>query len=277
MLQIYGYFDLLEFLKDDFQERKKRNPMYSLRAMADKLGLNSATIVRIMNGERNVSKNMVSPLISYLGLRSREAEYFTNLVSFCQAKSEKVRNESYNVLTSLCSGKNKIIATELYEYYEEWYYTAIRELLRVYPFDGDYKTLANMLTPKITVPEVKKALEVLLRLEFIERIDNTFVVREHNITTGAKWQGAAIKGYQKATLKLALHSFDILPKEELDFSTMTMCYSADGYAKVRALLKKTREELNRIEEQDAKKSRVFQINLQLFPLSEKISEDKNEN
>ena len=73
---IYGYFDILEFLRADFEERRRKNPRYSLRAMASKLELNSATVVRIMNGKRNVSKNLIPRFVVYLGLREREAEYF---------------------------------------------------------------------------------------------------------------------------------------------------------------------------------------------------------
>jgi hypothetical protein len=46
-----------------------------------------------------------------------------------------------------------------------------------------------------------------------------------------------------------------------------MCYSGEGFAKVKELLKRTREELTRIEEADKDKDRVYQVNMQLFPLS----------
>jgi hypothetical protein len=52
---------------------------------------------------------------------------------------------------------------------------------------------------------------------------------------------------------------------------MTMCYSKEGYKKVRQILKHTREELTRIEEGDQGGNRVYQINLQVFPMS-KVNE-----
>jgi hypothetical protein len=48
---------------------------------------------------------------------------------------------------------------------------------------------------------------------------------------------------------------------------MTMSYSAKGMERARAVLKKTREELSRIEQTDSNRNRVYQINMQLFPLS----------
>jgi uncharacterized protein (TIGR02147 family) len=268
---IYEYFDLLKFLRDDFNERHAKNPQYSLRAMAERLELNSGTVVRVMNGERNVSKNLLPVYTEYLGLRQKEAGYFKHLVNFCQAKSEKIRNEAYRELIFLRNGRTKTVQDDSYVFYEEWYFSAIREILRITKFNGDFKKLGNLLNPKLTVHETKRAIELLENLGFIDKTETGYVVRENYISTGEKWHGMAVKKFQKETIKKADEAIDRFPKEDRDFSTMTMCYSQDGFNKVKELLKRTREELSRIEEADSGKNRVFQINLNMFPLSVEIA------
>jgi uncharacterized protein (TIGR02147 family) len=269
---IYKYFDHLKFLHDDFSERQARNPQYSLRAMADRLRLNSGTIVRIMNGQRNISTNLLPEFTAYLALRQKEAEYFKLLVNFCQAKTEKIRNESYSALVDLRNGRTKIVGEECHSFYDDWYFTAIRELLRIYTFNGDVKELSRMLNPPISCHEARRALDLLRNLGLLDACEAGFIVREQSISTGEKWQGSAIKRFQQITLSKALEALERFPKEERDFSTMTMCYSQDGFHKVKELLKRTREELSRIEDADMGKNKVYQINVQIFPLSEAVQE-----
>jgi uncharacterized protein (TIGR02147 family) len=268
---IYKYFDHLKFLRDDFTERQLRNPQYSLRAMAERLDLNSGTVVRIMNGHRNISSNVLSLFTEYLALRNNEAVYFKYLVNFCQAKTDKLRNESYQVLLELRSGQTKVINENHHLFYEEWYITAIRELLRIYPFDGDYKKLSRMLNPPVTVHDARKAIELLKNIGLLQITDSGYVVVEQSISTGEKWQGIAIKRFQQQTLQKSIDALENFPKVERDYSTMTMCYSPDGFNKVKELLKRTREELSRIEDSDINKSKVYQVNFQMFPLSETVN------
>jgi uncharacterized protein (TIGR02147 family) len=267
MASIFNYFDFREFLKADFQERKARNPGFSIRALATKLGLNSSTLTRIFNGKRNIGKNLSPMFVKFLGLRSRESEYFGHLVGFCQAKSEHQRMAEYRELSRLRNGRVKEVPQSRHAFYEEWYFSAVRELLRFYPFNGDFQSLAKMLDPPITMQEAKRAVELLLNLGFIDRVGAAYAVRDAAISTGAVWQGMAVQRFHQETLGKAIEGIERIPRQERDYSTMTMCYSAEGYIKARELLKRTREELTRIEECDLGRNRVYQINMQLFPAS----------
>jgi uncharacterized protein (TIGR02147 family) len=270
MASIFGYFDFREFLKDDLAQRKARNPGFSIRSMAAKLQIDSSMLIRIFNEKRNISPNVLPKFITFLGLRSKEAEYFGHLVKFCQAKSERERLAEYNILVKLRSGRMKEVPKAQHAFYEEWYFSAIRELLRYIPFTGDYHTLSRMLEPAITVHEAKRAITLLLRLGFIDKIGDAYVVRDNSISTGERWHGTAVQRFHHETLVKALEGLDRIPRKERDYSTMTMCYSSEGYKKVRELLKRTREELTRIEEADRERNRVYQINMQLFPLSKSL-------
>ena len=270
MVTIFGYFDFREFLKDDLAQRKARNPGFSIRSMAAKLQIDSSMLIRIFNEQRNISTNLMPKFIKFLGLRSKEAEYFDHLVKFCQAKSERERLAEYNVLVKLRSGRMREVPKAHYVFYEEWYFSAIRELLRFFPFTGDYHALSRTLEPPITVHEAKRAIGLLLRLGLIDKIGDAYVVRDDSISTGERWHGTAVQRFHHDTLVKAIEGLNRIPRKERDYSTMTMCYSADGYKKVRELLKRTREEMTRIEDADRERNRVYQINMQLFPLSKSL-------
>ncbi len=272
MSNIYGYIDYIEYLQDDYKKRKQKNSRYSYRAMAEKLGLNSSTVVRIMNGKRGLSKSMIPRFSSYLQLNDKENRYFSQMVVFRVARSEQARVAAYRELLALRSGRIKTISEKQYQFYEEWYYTAIREILRISDFKGDFDKLAQTLIPAITAPQARRAVDLLIELGMVEKLSSSYSVTSANISTGEVWESTAVHNFQCAVTQKALESLEGLPREERDFSTMTMCYSSKGIQKAKEILKRAREELTRIEEADEEKDRVFQINLQLFPLSRPAKE-----
>jgi uncharacterized protein (TIGR02147 family) len=165
----------------------------------------------------------------------------------------------------------KPVNPDAYEFYEQWYYTVIRELLHFFPFTDDFEGLAKMVQPEITANQAKKAVAVLQRIGFIKKTeDGCFKPDQGFITTGKTWRSVAIEIFQKTMMENGVTALDRFPREKRDFSTMTMRFSDEGYKKVRQILKRTREEIAHIEEEDKAANQVFQINMQLFPVSKNI-------
>jgi uncharacterized protein (TIGR02147 family) len=77
MDSIYTYFDYRQYLNDLFQEKRLCNKVLSLRAIAAKIGINSDTLVRILNNERNISKKLVPAFTNFLKLKNKETQYFS--------------------------------------------------------------------------------------------------------------------------------------------------------------------------------------------------------
>ncbi len=273
MIAVYGYLDFVEYLLADFEQRKNRNRRYSFRAMAEKLNLSSSTVVRIMNGKRGISSSMVPRFIQYLKLDKDEAAYFSCMVTFKTARSEQTRMAAYREMILLRGCRTKTISEQQYAFYEKWYYAAIRELLRFCRFTGEYDKLAGLLIPPITESQARRSIEILRELGLIACEGSHYCVTNESISTGEIWGDAAIHTYQREVSQKAVEALENLTKKERDFSTMTMCYSSKGFAKVRELLKRTREELTRIEKTDTDPDTVYQVNFQFFPLSKQCGGD----
>ncbi|MDO5575865.1 MAG: TIGR02147 family protein [Fibrobacter sp.] len=268
MKSIYIYFDYRKYLTDSFEDKKRLNSSLSLRAIAEKIGINSGTLVRILKGERNISTKRIPLFTNFLKLKGKETLYFTKLVEFNQAKNNEFRRQLYDQLTGLRNEYRKPINPDKYDYYENWYNAAIRELLNFFPFDGNIDEIAKMIEPEILPSQAKKSITTLQRINFIKKADNGCYKPEQNfVTTGATWRSVAIDSFQKSMMELGTASFDKIKKEDRDFSTMTVCLSKEGFAKVKQVLKRAREEIAAIEEADKLCNRVFQLNFQLFPLS----------
>jgi uncharacterized protein (TIGR02147 family) len=268
MDSIYTYFDYRKYLKDLFESKKDQNSALSLRAIASRIGINSGTLVRILNGERNISKKLVPPFANFLKLKEKETLYFISLVEFNQVKNNEKRRLLYDQLITLRNEYRKPMDPDKFEYYENWYNVVIRELLNFFPLNGNFDEIAKMIEPEISAVQAKKAITTLQRIKFIKKLENGDYKPEQNfVTTGAAWRSVAIDSFQKAMMENGVTALDRIQKEKRDFSTMTMSFSNDGFMKVRQILKRAREEIAAIEETDKGRNQVFQINFQLFPLS----------
>ncbi|HEX2957330.1 MAG TPA: TIGR02147 family protein [Chitinispirillaceae bacterium] len=141
MDSIYTYFDYRKYLNDLFDNKKNQNSALSLRAISSRIGINSGTLVRILNGERNISKKLVPSFTSFLKLKGKETLYFISLVEFNQAKNNEQRRLLYDQLITLRNEYRKPMNPDKFEYYENWYNVAIREILNFFPFHDDFENV----------------------------------------------------------------------------------------------------------------------------------------
>jgi uncharacterized protein (TIGR02147 family) len=164
-----------------------------------------------------------------------------------------------------------------YAYFEKWYYIAIRELLGFYKFKGDFGVLARLLEPPILPKEAKKAIEQLTTLGLIRKgPDGYLEPTDQHISTGEEWSCLAIANYQVSALTLALEAMNRFPRDIVDFSTMTLRMSKKHLALVREKVKALRKDLASLESSPVEASSVYQVNINLFPLTKtNIGEKKS--
>ena len=81
-----------------------------------------------------------------------------------QAKSHAEKKRWFEKILAFLKSKVKIVEVSQYEFFEKWYYVAIRELLAFYKFSGDYKALGKSVEPPISPSQAKKAITLLMRL-----------------------------------------------------------------------------------------------------------------
>ena len=97
MESVFTYTDYRLFLKDYIHEKKLQNKGFSFKVIADRAGFKARDyILRVMNGSRNLSQSGVCMLSQAIRFSEKEAEYFTNLVGFNQAKKPSEKDFFFN-------------------------------------------------------------------------------------------------------------------------------------------------------------------------------------
>ena len=155
-----------------------------------------------------------------------------------------------------------------YEFYRKWYHTAIRSLIGIVPFYGDHATLADSLTPAVSVREVRKSVALLEKLELIRKDDTgRYVLSNTFITTGESWRSLVIKDFQRETMHLAEASIDRHPKGDRDVSTVTVAVNKKNLVELKSAIAEFRNSILKFSEESTDPDSVYQLNVQLFPMA----------
>lgn len=268
MINVFDYLDYRKFLKEFYEEKKAQKPTFSHRYIASATGIDSSTFTKVINKQRNLSLNLAAKLIRVLKFKKKEADYFNLLILFDQSDNHEEKKMYLEQILSLRSVETKTLDAQEYEYFENWYFIAIRELLGFYRFKDDFNTLAAILTPPISPKEAKKAITRLEALGLIHKNDKGYYEpTERHVTTGDNWASVAITNYQLSTLRLAVEAVTRFPRRSIDFSTMTLKLSEAGLELVREKMKQLRKELAALEGSEPNPTSVYQVNLNAFPLT----------
>ncbi len=161
------------------------------------------------------------------------------------------------------------VSRERHEFYSQWWYSAIRELLNYYRFKDDYRALARRLDPPIGIEQAKEAIAILERLNMIERDGEGYYRQTASIiTTGERQeQSLNVMNFQIATIDLAKESLRRHRSEVRDISTLTLTLSPESIRKARAEIAALQKKLLAVAEEDREVDSVYQINFQMFPLT----------
>jgi uncharacterized protein (TIGR02147 family) len=274
MKTIFEYNDYRKFLKDYYDEKKLENSHFSYRYLSQKVGFKSpGHFTLIIQGKANISINLIERFADFVKFNKKERAFFQELVLFNQARKHEDKKRHFERMISYQESTARILDEDQYEFYSEWYYTAIREILNFLQFDGDYVKLAKMVEPQISPQEARKAVKLLEKLGLIEKIQNeSYKLTDRVISTGYQAQAVAINNHIINSLRLAERALDNFPREQRNLSTVSINVSEEGYKRIVEELRAFRRRMLEIAGADEHANRAYQFNFQFFPLSRPMGE-----
>ncbi|MGM0461293.1 MAG: TIGR02147 family protein [Fibrobacterota bacterium] len=274
MNNIFEYLDYRIYLREYYEQKKKDKSSFSLRVFGKQADMDASYISKIIKEKRHLGDQYIPKLAKVLGLNDQEQEYFQYLINFNKAPTEKQKQGYFERLLSLRRPHTTRLTEDQYEFYHKWYYSALRNLLEFYPFyEGDsFADLGRELSPPISAEETRKGIELLTNLSLIKRDESQrYCLTENAISTGDTWSSLAIANFQEETILLSSKSLQRHDKCERDISSVTMNITRKEFSIIQNMLRRFRASVINYVNQVEKPTRVYQLNLQLIPLSQKES------
>lgn len=268
-ISVFKYEDYHVFLRDWVVAKKRERTSFSYQELADRIGLKSKSSLRLVcMGERDLSPSAAVKFVVALGLEERETEYFLALVGYNNASDPRERDVFLQQMKKVPRPIEKtILSAQEFDYFGKWYVAVVRELVSIHPFGGDFKALGSLLEPAISADEARHALKVLLDLDLIEPRGELYSQKNSILHTREELRSQAIKAYQRETMGLAADALDRIDPSRRHITTLTMGLDDRRWHSIRKLTQEYRQKLIEIGSEEGPVDRVYQVNIQVFPLT----------
>lgn len=260
--------DYRSWLKDLYEERKAQDAFFSWRYLAGRLGVDASYLVRVAQGHRHLSEDALEKLAAFANLRGKDLEIFRALTAFNRARGSREQQECFRKLQELRSPGIAVLPDDHVEFFRRWFPVVVRTLGGLTGFVDDPKWVGRRLDPAIPEDEAAQALELVKRLGLL-RQDATgkWTLGDPFLSSPPGMDPKVMRAFQKQMIDLAGESLERHPPELRDITTLTLALDLEDLPEARERLRTLRESLLRLSGENPSPRQVYQLNLQLFPLT----------
>ena len=275
MIEIIEYTDYRKFIQDYYDERK-RTSAFTWRDFARDAGFSSAVYLKyVCEGKKNLSIGAAGSVAAAMGLVGFEQTYFVLLVSYAHAKGDEAKRAAFKERCALAHAhKIRVLGNEEFNYFKSWKNPVLRELAPHMPGAKPLE-MAHACRPKITAAEVSETLDFLVRAKLLKKDRNgNYRQTDRSISMGSvDAVPVAARDMQRQMGEFAIKSLN-LPLSERDMSGITMGLTQRAYDRIRKEIADFRRRVIAIASEDEDTEQVYRMNIQLFPMSEKLNGKK---
>ena len=284
MKEIIEYTDYRKFIQDYYDERK-RSSAFTWRDFAREAGFSSAVYLKyVCEGKKNLSVGAAGSVASAMGLAGFESTYFVLMVSYAHAKGDEAKRAAFEERCALARAhKVRVLGNEEFDYFKSWKNPVLRELAPHMPGAKPLE-MAHACKQKISAAEVSETLDFLVHSKLLKKDrEGNYRQTDKSISMGpVDAVPVAARDMQRQMGEFAVKALD-LPLSERDMSGLTLGLTRRAYERIRKELADCRRRIVAIAAEDDETEQVYRLNLQLFPMSEKLNtenkidkEEKNE-
>jgi uncharacterized protein (TIGR02147 family) len=276
-----AYTDYRAYLRDFYrykrQQSKKDLRPYSYATFAAAADIRSPNYLKlIIENQRNLSSEMVKKFSRALGHGKEEMEEFQALVDYCQAIEPLDRNRYLKVLSDirvrqqLKAGEIKAETWEKVPSWVAWVLHAMTEQNGVH-FNID--VLTRLMRGKARPDEIRKSLEKLLESGELVKGEDGQVSKGRELMSGSESVPVAlVRKLQSELIYLGLESLFQDAPQEREFGAMTVALTEAEFEQLKFELRQFRKRWTKdisVQRTQSKGDRVFQLNIQLFPVTQR--------
>lgn len=271
MKSVFEYDDYRSFMNDYYQW-KKRTSAFSWREFAKVSGFSSPNYLKVVcDGKSGLSNPGTKRVAKAMGLVGAECDYFQQLVRFGQAKKDAEKDDAYAEMINIVSSHQvRVLEGESISFYESWKYPVLRELAPMMP-GAKPSDMAKVCGGSFSAEEVRDALAFLTRAKFLKKLaKDVYEQEDRSLQVSVTALPMLVRSMHKEMANFAKEAIEKYPVNERNFSGATIGIDEEDYAKIVEELDACRKKIISIATAKKGGNRVYRLNLQLFPLTEKV-------
>lgn len=271
MKPITTYTDYRKVIQD-FYDEKKRSSAFTWRDFAKSAGFSSPVFLKyVCEGKKNISRASAAAVAAAMGLVGFDSAYFQAMIAYGTAKDDETKKNAFEEMCAMArEHKTRILGDNEFDYYKSWKNSVIRELAPAMP-GAKPSEMAKACKQLISTDDVVETLAFLQKMGLLEKdYNDTYRQTDKAIsinTTDAL--PVAARNLQRQMGTFALDAIS-LPLSERDMSGITMGITRKCYDRIVKALDDFRQQIADIVSEDGETEQIYRLNLQFFPLTERI-------
>lgn len=272
-------------LKEVLAEKAKRNPRYSLRAMARDLEVSPSFLSALMNARKKLAFTKALDFVRCLNLDELTAQRLLRAATIESAKGEQSQSFLARSLTTSdgAPSASDFVTLEIdrFKLLSDWHHLAILDLTLVNGFRPDVDWVARQL--RISPAAVSTAVDRLVRLGLLDAKEGAWKKLHAKLVVPTTRSEKAVREFHvqmldKAKEALAEQDADEFPLRDINGTTMAIDARRIPEAKKR--IQAFRRSLFEFLADGGEANELYQLNVQLFrltrdPLSQTSSPTRN--
>ena len=274
MKEIIEYTDYRKYIQDYYDERK-RCSAFTWRDFARAAGFSSAVYLKyVCEGKKNLSLGAAGSVANAMGLAGFENTYFVLMVSYAHAKGDAAKRAAFEERCALAHAHRvRVLGNEEFDYFKSWKNPVLREMAPHMPGAKPLE-MAHACKQKISATEVSETLDFLVKANLLRKDKNgNYHQTEKSVSMGpVDAVPVAARDMQRQMGEFAVKALD-LPLSERDMSGLTLGPTRHAYEKIRKEIAEFRRRVVSIATEEDKTEQVYRLNLQLFPMSERLDKE----
>ncbi len=268
-VSVFAYSDYRSFLEDFYKTRKEKTRYFSYRSFAMAAGVSPSVLRDILAGRRKLTIPVMQKYAEAMRLPQKERRYFELLVLLENAKTTGEKNRIFGEMLSLCGQAGvTMLEKRHYDFFSDWYNSAIRELVTLTDFQNNPEWISKKLSPQITTAQARTAIELLVRIGLLAK-DEESKLSQTNAIVSSEYEMASsvLRAFHGQMISLAAQALEKVDREKREISSLTLAVSESCYFRIKERIRAFKEEILATVIEDKNPSEtVCQLNFQLFPL-----------
>ncbi len=268
---VTSYIDCIQYLDHVYHYVKSQCGPYSYMQFAVDLGFSRTNIVhQIIKGYRKFTLKTAVKIRTELELKGVQKKYFDTLVAYRNEISSVKRDEIFTKLIQLKMGVVKSETDRLWlNFFSIWYIPIILEILQLDQFENSTSWIAAQINPPIKETQVEESLELLTKLKLVQfdEASGKYKVPQISLSSGHEVRGLGFIRYHQRMIELAKESITRVNYKYRDISSVTFSCDEETLKDIKSMIHSFNESIQLRLEKTKDREKVFQLNTQLFPVS----------
>jgi uncharacterized protein (TIGR02147 family) len=252
-----------DIIKEEFSQRRRRNPRYSLRAFARDLKLSPSMLCDVINGNHGLSRAGAAKVALAMNLSPQETDYFCDLVESLDARSA-MKREMARIRLLRYNNRGRLSRTDTLNVVSDWYHSAILQLFDLEGFSSDPEWIARNLG--ISKTEVEVALERLQRLGFVSKRTDGSLERHRQSVTVPEQEipASALRAFNDQILEKAKEALFTQGSDDQEVAARAFCIDRSSLPLAKKMLRDFQESFGVCLSNTKSKDSLYLLSMQFF-------------